>query len=71
MKVREIKNGSLYFNLNKNRVERARGKMNSSSVMTSEPHEDILVATKAENLRLATDEEVAQYRKESDLVRVD
>ncbi len=65
MKVREIKNGSLYFNLDKNRVERVRGKLNSSSVMTSEPHEDDLIATKAENLRIASDKEVENYKEES------
>ena len=68
MRIKEIKNGSLYFNFNRGRVERVRSKMNSSSVMTSEPHADTLLGAKANDLRMATDDEVAQYKQESEVV---
>jgi hypothetical protein len=68
MRIKEIKNGSLYFNFNRRRVERVRSKMNSSSVMTSEPHKDILLGAKAADLRMATDSEVSNYKQESELV---
>ncbi len=68
MRMKEVKNGSLYFNFNRGRVERVRSKMNSSSVMTSEPHTDILLGAKAVDLRIATDNEVAKYRQESEAV---
>jgi transcriptional/translational regulatory protein YebC/TACO1 len=68
MRMKEIRNGSLYFNFNRGRVERVRSKMNSSSVMTSEPHQDTLLGAKADDLRMATDGEVAVYREESKLV---
>jgi len=42
--------------------------MNSSSVMTSEPHRDTLLGAKAADLRMATDEEVDEYKQESELV---
>jgi hypothetical protein len=67
MRMKEIKNGSLYFIHSRDRVERVRSKMNSSSVMTSEPHQDTLLGAKANDLRLATNDEVAVYRKESEL----
>ena len=35
MKIKQIRNGSLYFNSNSQRVERVRGKANSSSVFTT------------------------------------
>ena len=35
MKTKEIKNGSLYWNNNSQRVERVRSKANSSSVFTT------------------------------------
>ena len=66
--MKEIKNGSLYFNFNRGRVERVRSKMNSSSVMTSEPHADTLLGAKVDDLRIATDDEVAQYKQESEVV---
>ena len=68
MRMKEIKNGSLYFSYSRDRVERVRSKMNSSSVMTSEPHKDTLLGAKADDLRIATDDEVAVYKKESELV---
>jgi len=36
--------------------------------MTSEPHQDTLLGAKADDLRMATDGEVAVYREESKLV---
>ena len=42
--------------------------MNSSSVMTSDPHKDTLLGAKASDLRMATDGEVAVYKEESKLV---
>jgi hypothetical protein len=68
MRMKEIKNGSLYFNHSRGRVERVRSQMNSSSVMTSEPHKDTLLGAKSNDLRIATDDEVAVYKKESKLV---
>ena len=68
MRMKEIRNGSLYFNFNRGRVERVRSKMNSSSVMTSEPHQDTLLGAKVDDLRMATDGEVAVYKEESKLV---
>ena len=67
MRIKEINNGSLYYNLKRNRVERVRSKMNSSSVMASEPHTDTLLGSKASDLRIATQSEVSQYREESQL----
>ena len=66
--MKEIKNGSLYFNFNRERVERVRSKMNSSSVMTSEPHKDTLLGAKVADLRMATNEEVLEYKQESEAV---
>jgi hypothetical protein len=66
--MKEIKNGSLYFNHSRDRVERVRSQMNSSSVMTSEPHADTLLGAKAADLRMATDDEVKVYKEESKLV---
>ena len=68
MRMKEIRNGSLYFIHSRDRVERVRSKMNSSSVMTSEPHQDTLLGAKADDLRMATDGEVAVYKEESKLV---
>lgn len=68
MRMKEVKNGSLYFNFNRDRVERVRSKMNSSSVMTSEPHKDTLLGAKVDDLRIATDDEVMGYKEESKLV---
>ena len=68
MRMKEIKNGSLYFNFNRERVERVRSKMNSSSVMTSEPHKDTLLGAKVADLRMATNEEVLEYKQESEAV---
>ncbi|MAF43655.1 MAG: hypothetical protein CMI54_05745 [Parcubacteria group bacterium] len=68
MNIKEIKNGSLYYNFNRDRVERVRSKMNSSSVMTSEPHKDTLLGAKAADLRMATNDEVDEYKQESELV---
>jgi hypothetical protein len=36
--------------------------------MTSEPHKDTLLGAKLNDLRIATDDEVAVYKKESKLV---
>jgi len=33
--------------------------------MTSEPHKDTLLGAKVDDLRIATDDEVAVYKKES------
>ena len=68
MRIKEIKNGSLYYNSNRSRVERVRSKMNSNSVMTSEPHADTLLGAKAADLRMATDSEVSNYKQESEVV---
>ena len=66
MRMKEIKNGSLYYNSSRKRVERVRNKMNSSSVTTSVPHTDKLMASKATSLRIASVAEVEKYKKESE-----
>jgi len=51
--TKNIRNGSLYFNTNTSRVERVRGKANSSSVFTT-VHGDELTCVPSKNLQLAS-----------------
>ena len=53
MKTKEIKNGSLYWNDNSERVERVRGKANTSSVFTTF-HGKGLACVPSKRLQLAT-----------------
>ena len=51
--TKNIRNGSLYFNTNTSRVERVRGKANSSSVFTT-VHGDELNCVRSKSLQLAS-----------------
>ena len=65
MKIDSIKNGSLYFNGKRARVERVRSKdLNTSSVVVSR-HGDELLAAKASDLEMASSEQVEGYKEES------
>ncbi len=66
--MRQIKNGSLYFDANEKRIVRVRSKLNSSSVNCSKPHSDDLVAVKASDLDLLPMEETDSYLKEAGVV---
>jgi len=65
--AKNIKNGSLYFNTQLSRVERALGKVNSQRVWTTR-HENQAQATRVKNLRLASNGEVNDYVGESQLL---
>ena len=64
MKIKEVRNGSLYQSGDE--VVRVRGKLNSSSVSCSKAHSNKLVAVKAGSLSLANAEEVESYLLEAD-----
>ena len=64
MKANKLRNGSLYYNEETDRVERVLGKVNSQRVWTS-AHESQAQATKSNRLRMATDVEVGDYLQES------
>ena len=57
----KIRNGSLYFNKSRKRVEQVRGKLSSNSVLTSQKDGSASVA-KAEDFRRASKKEVEKYR---------
>ena len=59
MKIKEVRNGSLYQAGDE--IVRVRGKLNSSSLSCSKAHSNKLVAVKAGNLSLANAEEVESY----------
>ena len=73
MKMNDITNGKLYYNLKRGRVERVRGSVNSSSVLTTH-HGDVPMFAKVTDLRFASDREVEVYKdtslKDPLLVRV-
>jgi len=64
MKASKLRNGSLYYNEETDRVERVLGKVNSQRVWTS-VHEQQAQATKSNRLRIATKAEVGDYLLES------
>jgi len=64
MKVKEVRNGSLYQSGNE--IVRVRGKLNSSSVSCSRAHSNKLVAVKAGNLTLASAGDVESYLLEAE-----
>ena len=64
MKIKEVRNGSLYQAGDE--IVRVRGKLNSSSVSCSRAHSNELVAVKAGNLSLASADAVESYLKEAD-----
>ena len=62
--MNDITNGRLYYNLKRGRVERARGAVNSSSILTTH-HGDSPSFAKLTDLRLATNREVEVYKDTS------
>ena len=61
MKTKDIRNGSLYFNLKRDRVERVISNTFSKSRVVTECHKQDQVAVPSKNLRLASAEEVDNY----------
>jgi len=62
--MNDITNGKLYYNLKRGRVERARGSVNSSSVLTTH-HGDTPMFAKLTDLRFASAREVDVYKDSS------
>ena len=63
MKTKQLRNGSLYYNEETDRVERVLGKVNSQRVWTAW-HERGANATRTNRLRLASRHEVNEYLAE-------
>lgn len=61
MKTKDIRNGSLYFNLKRDRVERVISNTFSKTRVVTECHKKDQVAVPSKNLRLASTEEVDNY----------
>tara|TARA_B100000676_G_scaffold313396_1_gene394254 strand:- start:2091 stop:2285 length:195 start_codon:yes stop_codon:yes gene_type:complete len=57
----KIRNGSLYFNKSRKRVEQVRSKLNDNSVLTSQKDGSASVA-RADELRRASKKEVEKYK---------
>ena len=65
MKIKDIQNGSLYFNEKRERVERIRSaNVNSASVLVTH-HGDIPMLAKVSDLRLADSEETNKYLEDA------
>jgi hypothetical protein len=64
MKMNDITNGQLYYNLKRGRVERARGAVNSSSILSTH-HGDEPLFVKLTDLRIASAREVEVYKDTS------
>tara|TARA_R100000808_G_scaffold24684_1_gene57588 strand:- start:2364 stop:2576 length:213 start_codon:yes stop_codon:yes gene_type:complete len=60
MKIKELENGSLYFNVKSNRVERVRAAANSQSVFVTH-HDTAPMIVQAKDLRMASNNEVSDY----------
>ena len=56
-----VRNGSLYFNKTRKRVEQVRGKLSNDSVLTAQKDGSASVA-KATELRRASKREVQKFR---------
>jgi Fe2+ transport system protein FeoA len=73
MKMNDITNGKLYYNLKRGRVERARCSANSSSILTTH-HGDEPMFAKLMDLRIASSREVEVYKdsslKDPSLIRI-
>jgi len=67
--IKEIRNGSLYYNERRNQVERVLGTVNSQRVWTKR-HQQKCDEERLKNLRLADTNEVTGYIKESELQTV-
>ena len=63
MKANKLKNGSLYYNEEHERVERVLGRVNTQRVWTSS-HERQAQAIRSNRLRIATPLEVSDYLQE-------
>ena len=63
-KAKEVRNGSLYFNKKKQRVERVLGKVNTQRVWTAS-HEKGAADVRVQDLRMAQKVEVDSYLEES------
>ncbi len=61
MKMKDIKNGSIYFNVKKNRPERVISNSFSKSRVVTEYHNKNQTAVPARHLRLANNIEVENY----------
>jgi len=61
MKTKDIKNGSLYFNLKRERVERVISNTFSKSRVVTECHKKDQLAVPSSSLRLASGDEVTNY----------
>jgi hypothetical protein len=61
MKTKDIRNGSLYFNLKRDRVERVISNTFSKTRVVTECHKKDQIAVPSKNLRLASTEEVDNY----------
>jgi hypothetical protein len=59
--TQEVRNGSLYFNKTRKRVEQVRGKLSTDSVLTAQKDGSACVA-KATDLRRASKREMRKYR---------
>ena len=59
--TQEVRNGSLYFNKTRKRVEQVRGKLSNNSVLTAQKDGSASVA-KATELRRASKREVMKFR---------
>ena len=63
-KVKDIRNGSLYYDTSEGQVTRVLGAVNSGRVLTKR-HRDRVSDAKVRDLRLASNKEVTTYRQES------
>ena len=66
MNIKNIKNGSLYFNTDSKRVERVLGRVNGQRLWTTF-HEMPPKAIKLRNLRIADNNEVESYLEHAEL----
>jgi hypothetical protein len=66
MNIKNIKNGSLYFNTDSKRVERVLGRVNGQRLWTTF-HETQPKAIKLRNLRIADNVEVESYLEHAEL----
>lgn len=63
-RVKNIRNGSLYFDTSEGSVTRVLGAVNSGRVLTKR-HDERVADARIKNLRHASDKEVTTYRQET------
>ena len=61
MKTKDIRNGSLYYNTNRNRVERVISNRFSNTRVVTECHKRDAIPVPSKTLRLASQQEVDNY----------